>query len=338
MKIKILVQALAAAVAIAVGLSVAHAQDKGLENPRSTTFHTALKDKKVVFVPLSMGFDLTEGWAAQMKKQAARLGYSFEIRDPAWSTDAGTKAIQSLISEKPDLMVVHNPDIQSYARLLKQAQAAGIKVIQINLESNTTTDSYVGADWTEIGEKAAEAIVDKCDAGKGISTKVAIDTGVPTAASDVFQLDGIYKVLDAHPAIQVVSQQATEYNPEKARSIMATVLQQHGDLCGAIGIWDNQDTGTASAIKEAGKSDQVFLVTSGGGNQVGCENVKNGLFNLYISYNVPLQGDLLNQEIARLLMSDSPAGEVKTMYFNPLTLITKDNVNQRNCWTLDDLK
>jgi len=323
---------------LAASLSFAGAQNKGLENPRSTTFHTSLKDKTVVFVPLSMGFDLTEGWAAQMRKQADRLGYKFEIRDPAWSTDAGTKAIQSLITEKPDLMVIHNPDIQSYARLLKQAQAAGIKVVQINLESNTTTDSYVGADWTEIGQKAAEAIVNKCDKGKGISTKVAIDTGVPTAASDVFQLDGIYKVLDQHPDIQVVSQQATEYNPEKARSIMSTVLQQNPDLCGAIGIWDNQDTGTASAIKEAGKSDQVFLVTSGGGNKVGCDNVANGLFNLYISYNVPLQGDLLNQEIARLLMSDSPAGEVKTMYFNPLTLITKANVNQRNCWTLDDLK
>lgn len=323
---------------VAASLSWSAAQDKGLENPRSTAFHTSLKDKKVVFVPLSMGFDLTEGWAAQMRKQADRLGYHFEIRDPAWSTDAGTKAIQSLITEKPDLMVIHNPDIQSYARLLKQAQAAGIKIVQINLESNTTTDSYVGADWTEIGKKAAEAIADKCDKGKGISTKIAIDTGVPTAASDVFQLDGIYKVLSEHPDIQVVSQQATEYNPEKARSIMATVLQQHPDLCGAIGIWDNQDTGTASAIKEAGKSDQVYLVTSGGGNKVGCDNVTKGLFNLYISYNVPLQGDLLNQEIARLLMSDSPAGEVKTMYFNPLTLITKANVNQRNCWTLDDLK
>ncbi len=323
---------------LAASLSIAGAQDQGLENPRSTTFHTSLADKKVVFVPLSMGFDLTEGWAAQMRKQADRLGYSFEIRDPAWSTDAGTKAIQSLISEKPDLMVIHNPDIQSYARLLKQAQAAGIKIVQINLESNTTTDSYVGADWTEIGRKAAEAIVAKCDTGKGVSTKVAIDTGVPTAASDVFQLDGIYKVLNEHPDIQVVSQQATEYNPEKARSIMATVLQQHPDLCGAIGIWDNQDTGTASAIKEAGKSDQVFLVTSGGGNMVACENVQKGLFNLYISYNVPLQGDLLNQEIARLLMSDGTAGEVQTMYFNPLTLVTKDNVNQRNCWTLDDLK
>jgi ribose transport system substrate-binding protein len=125
--------ALASALVIA-GVSVAAAQDKGLENPRSAAFFSEMKDKKVVFVPLSMGFDLTEGWAARMKNQAARLGYSFEIRDPAWSTDAGTKAIQSLITEQPDLMVIHNPDIQSYARLLKQAQAAGIKVVQINLE------------------------------------------------------------------------------------------------------------------------------------------------------------------------------------------------------------
>ncbi len=338
MKLTFLKTMVVAGAVLAAGLTWAQAQDKGLENPRSTAFQTSLKGKKVVFVPLSMGFDLTEGWAAQMRKQADRLGYSFEIRDPAWSTDAGTKAIQSLITEKPDLMVIHNPDIQSYARLLKQAQAAGIKIIQINLESNTTTDSYVGADWTEIGQKAAEAIVAKCDAGNGISTKVAIDTGVPTAASDVFQLDGIYKVLNDYPNIQVVSQQATEYNHEKARSIMSTVLQQHHDLCGAIGLWDNPDTGTASPIKEAGKSDQVYLVTSGGGNKVGCDNVEKGLFNLYISYDVPLQGDLLNQEIARLLMSDGKAGEVKTMYFNPLTLITKANVNQRTCWTLDDLK
>lgn len=329
---------LTAACLLAVGAVSVQAQDKGLENPRSTAFHGTLADKTVVFLPLSMGFDLTEGWAAVMRQQADRLGYTFEIRDPAWSTDAGTRALSSLITEKPDLIVVHNPDIQSYARLLKQAQAAGIKIVQINLESNSTTDSYVGADWTEIGEQAANAIVGQCSAGKGVSTKVAIDTGVPTAASDVFQLDGIYRVLNQHPEIEVVSQQATEYNPEKARAIMETVLQQHPDLCGAIGIWDNQDTGTASAIQQAGKGDQVYLVTSGGGNRVGCENVENGLFSLYISYNVPLQGDILNAEIARLLQSDEAAGEHKTMYFTPLTQITKANVNQRNCWTLDDLK
>lgn len=314
------------------------AANEGLENPRSTAFDKALKGKKVIFIPLAMGFDLTEGWAAVMRQQAKRLDYSFEIRDPNWSTDAGTRALSAAIGEKPDLLVVHNPDIQSYARLLKQAQSAGIKVLQVNLESNTTTDSYVGANWTEIGVQAANAVVQKCGTGKGTSTKIAIDTGVPTAASDVFQLNGIYSVLKQHPEIQVVSQQSTEYNAEKARSIMETVLQQTPDLCGAIGIWDNQDTGTASAIAQANKADQVFLVTSGGGNKVGCDNVTKGLFNLYISYNVPLQGDILNAEIARLIQSDQPAGAMKTLFFNPLTLITKANANSRNCWTLDDFR
>lgn len=337
--IKTMLKRIAAGVlAVTLSTSSVLAANEGLENPRDTAFMKAVKGKKVIFIPLAMGFDLTEGWAAVMRQQAKRLDYSFEIRDPNWSTDAGTRALSAAIGEKPDVLVVHNPDIQSYARLLKQAQAAGIKVLQVNLESNTTTDSYVGADWTEIGKQAANAIVEKCGAGKGLSTKIAIDTGVPTAASDVFQLNGIYGVLKQHPEIQVVSQQATEYNAEKARSIMETVLQQNGDLCGAIGIWDNQDTGTASAIGQAGKANQVFLVTSGGGNQVGCDNVSKGLFNLYISYNVPLQGEILNSEITRLMQADQPVGTNKALYFNPLTLITKANANPRNCWTLDDLR
>ena len=73
-------------------------------------------------------------------------------------------------------------------------------------------------------------------------------------------------------------------------------------------------------------------------DRVQADRQPRGRSNLYISYNVPLQGDILNAEIARLLMSDSPAGKVKTLYFNPLTQITKDNVNQRNCWTLDEIK
>src|SRR4029077_18572921 len=55
----------------------------------------------------------------------AALGYTFEIRDPNWSTDAGTKALTAAIAEKPDLLIIHNPDIQSYARLLKRAQDDG---------------------------------------------------------------------------------------------------------------------------------------------------------------------------------------------------------------------
>lgn len=317
---------------------IASAAEKGLDNPKRDPYYAAMKDKKVVFVPITMGWDLTEGWAAVLRQQAKNLGYKLDIRDPAGSTDAGTRALSQVITEKPDLLVVHNPDIQSYARLLKQAQKADIKVLQVNMESAYATDSYIGADWIQIGEVAGQALVDHCGTGKGVSNKVAVVQGVPTGAGNIYQMRGLYNVFSKHPEIQVVSQQAANYDPSKARAIMATVLQQHPDLCGVMGVWDSQDVGIGAAVQDAGKTGKVFVVTSGGGSKPGCDNLQRGLFDELISYNVPLQGDNLRQAISELLQSKEKAGSSKVSYFTPLTVITKKNVNARNCWTLDDLR
>src|ERR1700727_291318 len=106
---------------------------KGLDSDaKRDPYYEKLKGKKVLFVPLAMGFDLTEGGAAIMRRQAKDLGYTFEIRDPNWSTDAGTRAITDAIEQKPDLLIVHNPDLQSYAKLEQRAGQAGIQGLQVN--------------------------------------------------------------------------------------------------------------------------------------------------------------------------------------------------------------
>lgn len=334
---------IAAALSLALGaatFSGAMAQDqKGLDNKvKRDPYYDGLKGKKVVFVPLAMGFDLTEGWAAIMKKQAADLGYSFEIRDPNWSTDAGTRAITAIIAEKPDLAIIHNPDLQSYARLEQRMVKEGIKVLQVNLETTVPTDYYVGADWVKVGLIQADALVKKCGKGSGTSGKVAILEGQPTAASNLYELYAYYKVFADNPEIKVVADQAATYDPAKARAITETVLQQHPDLCGIVGNWDNQDVGAGAAVEAAGKSDQVYIVTSGGGSQTGCDNIKKGLLDLIVSYDVPLQGNALNQSIVELLNSPAKSGEIKSTYFTPLTLQTKEWVASHNCWTLDQLK
>jgi ABC-type sugar transport system substrate-binding protein len=335
-------RSVALAVTVAIGastVSAAQAEDKGLDNHvKLDPYYSGLKGKKVVFVPLAMGFDLTEGWAAIMKRQAADLGYSFDIRDPNWSTDAGTRAITAIIAEKPDLAIIHNPDLQSYARLEQRMVQAGIKVLQVNLETTNPTDSYVGADWVKVGMIEANALVQKCGKGSGTSGKVAILEGQPTAASNLYELYAYYKVFGENPEIKIVADQAATYDPAKARAITETVLQQHPDLCGIVGNWDNQDVGAGAAVEAAGKSDQVYIVTSGGGSQTGCDNIKKGLLDLIVSYDVPLQGDALNQSIVELLNSPTKAGEIKSTYFTPLTLQTKDWVATHNCWTLDQLK
>ena len=148
----------------------------GIADPARDKYYSALQGKKVAYVPLAMGFDLTEGWYAGMKKALEPLGVTMILRDPNWSADAGSKAISSLISEKPDAIVVHNPDVQTYAKLLKKAEKAGIHIVQVNMKSAFPTDAFVGADWIEIGELVTQKVVDQC--GSGTSQKIAIVQGV----------------------------------------------------------------------------------------------------------------------------------------------------------------
>lgn len=298
----------------------------------------SLKGKTVAFVPVALGYDLMEGWSAILKQQSKQLGYNYVVRNPNFNSDAGAQAISQLITEKPDVLIVQNPDVQVYARLMKKAQEAGIYVIQINMKSSFIGDYFVGADYVDLGEKAADMMVQKCGAGTGKSGKVAIVQGVLTAAASVFQMTGITNVLSKHPEIKVVSNQAADWDSSKARAITQTVMQQNPDLCGVVGFWDTMDVGTGSAIREAGKSDQVFLVTSGGGSDTACTNVENGTFGAELSYNVPRQASDMNDDIRALLQNRPKPGAQKVTQITPITVLSKDTVGPNSCWQLKQLQ
>lgn len=311
--------------------------DLGPDQVGRADFMDALKGKHVVMVPISTGTDLVESWLKILRRQADQYGYTLNVRDPNWSTDAGTKAITAALAEKPDLLIVQNPDIQSYARLLKRAQAEGVKVLQINMPSLTQSEGYVGVDWVSLGEEAGRALVAKCGGNDGPSKKIAFVQGVVTGAADIYMKRGLYGVLQAHPEIQIVSDQAGSYDAEKNRGIMETVLQQHPDLCGAVGVWDSGDVGIGAAVEAAGKTGKVFVVTSGAGSETSaCENIKKGLFSMVISYNSPTQAVLINQEIAELLQQKAGDGR-SVVYYSPLTRITPETLSPSSCWSMDNL-
>ncbi len=311
-----------------------YATAAGIDDPRRGDFYKEFAGKTIAFVPVTMGIDLTEGWASVMKEQAERLGMKFEVRDPHFSADAGAQALTSLIAEKPDVIVVHNPDVQSYARLLKRAEEAGIHVVQVNMRSNYNSDVYVGADWIGIGEAEANGVLDKC--GSGTSGKVAILQGQPTSGSDSGMMKGVDNVFSKHPEVKVVANLAGEWDATKAHSIISTVIQQNPDLCGIVGFWDVMDLGAAAAIKESGKP--IVLVTSGGGEQMACDNVEKGAFEKEIAYQVMDQGRDLNDMIATVLESGLPAGKLKAVIYSPQLVISKATLHSGLCWSASALK
>jgi ABC-type sugar transport system substrate-binding protein len=320
---------LATVLALLAGSALAQ---EGIDDPTRAPYYDSFAGKRVAYVPVAMGFDLTEGWAAGLKDALVPLGITFDVRDPNWSTDAGAQAITSLISEKPDVIVVHNPDVQSYARLLKRAEEAGIYVVQVNMRSSYSTDVFVGADYVSMGEQIANRLVDVCSPANGKSGKIAITQGVLTAAASIYQMQGISNVLSKHPEIQLVSNQAADWDSTKAKNIAATVIQQHPDLCAITGFWDVMDVGTAAAIKESGKD--VYLLTQGGGNRMACDNLASGAYSEVVVYFVPGQARDMATMIKQLLQLKQPAGATKTTLFTPLTFLTKDNMNAASCWDM----
>lgn len=299
----------------------------------------AFKGKVVAFVPLSLGFDLTEGWNAMMREQLTPLGIKYIVRDPNWNTQAGAQAISALINENVNVLVVQNPDLLSYARLLKKANQRGIYVIQINMQSSYPTDAFVGGNFVENGRREAEALVNRCAPGKGPSNKVAIVEGVLTAGASIDQMKGINEVLSKHPEIKVVSNQAGNWDPTKSRSITSIVLKRNPDLCGVINFWDGSAIGSAAAIQQANMRGKVVLVTDGGGEQTAaCDNIANGNYTVYLDDDVRRQSNDIVKVIKKLLVSKQKAGSKHRVLYTPLTILTKSSLKPNSCWKLSNYK
>ncbi|MBS0447404.1 MAG: sugar ABC transporter substrate-binding protein [Proteobacteria bacterium] len=331
-----LTRKIAAALGFMLGLAAspaALAQGKGLDEPFRVPYQKALAGKTVGFIPVAMGFDLSEGWYAGLKKELEPSGMKVVVRDPNWNTNAGAQAFTALIAEKPAVIIIHNPDVQTYAKLIKKAEDEGIYVVQINMRSAQPSTAFVGADWVEIGERDTQAVVDSC---KGKSNKIAIVQGAPTAAASAYTLKGVENILAKNPQIKVVSNQAADWDAAKAKALTQTVLKQNPDLCGIVGFWDGMDIGTSAAIKEAGLTGKVFLATSGGGEQKGaCDLVKAGSIDYDLSYDVPTQASNMAAMIKWLVQGGVKPGAAKQNIYTTLIPITKDNAaKDGTCWKL----
>ncbi|MDH6233221.1 ribose transport system substrate-binding protein [Mesorhizobium soli] len=314
---------------------VAHAA----EDPGPAAYENALKGKRVLLVPMTMGFDLAQGWAAYLKREVEGFGGVFETRDPNWSAEAGAQAITEAISSdtKPDVLVVQSPDMNSYAKLFKKAQAAGIYVITIDNPVNYATDAFIGSDWDRLGQLEAEAVIKGC--GPNSSKKIALIQGDQVNASSLYQYAGVMKVLEKNPDFQVVAKPDSNWDATTARNAATTILQQHPDICGIVDFWDGDATGTAAAIRDAKLQDKVHLVTTGGGEKTAdCDRLEDGTYGAVVMTDLARQSGDINAIIKFLLQSGQPAGTSHTYIYTLEKATTKADLTPASCWDVKALQ
>ena len=336
MKLKGLITT-AASLALLATLSLGNAA-KAQDDPGPAAYSETLKGKHVVLVPMAMGFDLAQGWNAYLKREVEAWGGTYDTRDPNWVTDAGAQALTDLISSepKPNVLVVHSPDLNSYAKVLKKAQKEGIYVILIDNPMTFPADAFVGSDWDRLGQLEAAAAVKGC--GENSSKKIGLVQGDAANASSIYQYNGIMKVLKEHPDFKVVAEPFSNWDPTTSRTVTTTMLQQNPDVCAIIDFWDGDATGAAAAIKDAKLDGKVFLVTTGGGETVDCKALEDGTFGAVVMTELAGQSRDMNAVIKFLLQSGQPAGTSKTYIYTLEKATTKADLKPGTCWDVKALQ
>lgn len=337
MKLRTLLASLATSAVLAFTLPLTPALAD--EDPGPAAYEAVMKGKRVALVPMAMGFDLAQGWAAILKREVEAFGGVFETRDPNWSVEAGAQAITELISSenKPNVLIVMSPDLNSYSKLMKKAQKEGIYVVLVDNPANFKADAYVGGDWTKLGMLEAEAVIKGC--GPNSSKKIGLVQGDQVNATSLYQYAGIMKVLEQHPDFQVVAKPDSNWDATTSRNVTTTMLQQNPDICGIIDFWDGDATGAAAAIRDAGKQDQVYLVTTGGGEEnATCGNIQSGNFDAVVSTELYNESEAMVAIIKYLLQSGQPPGTASPYIYSLMSTITKENMHPRSCWSLKALQ
>jgi len=329
-------KAIATASALALGLMTGPAM---AQDPGPAAYAEALGGKRVVMVPMAMGFDLAQGWAAYIGPEVEAFGGVFETRDPNWSVEAGAQALTEAIASdpKPDVLLVMSPDLNSYSKIMRRAQSAGIYVILIDNPANFKADAYVGADWNQLGQLEAEAVIKGC--GEGSSKKIGLVQGDQVNATSLYQYAGIMEVLAEHPDFEVVAKPDSNWDATTSRNVTATMLQQHPEICGIIDFWDGDATGAAAAIRDAGMEDQVYLVTTGGGEKTAtCDSLENGTFDAVVATELRDESSAIVAMIKYLLQSGQPPGTASPYIYTLLNTVTKDSMMPDTCWDLKALQ
>lgn len=294
-------------------------------------FDKALKGKKVAWSPVWMGV-LESEWTRNMKAHFDDYGMQFVTRDANFKSDVQLQTVSQFINEKPDVLIVQNPNVTLLARELKRAMDAGIYVIQVNMASNQLTDAYVGVDARDMGRRLATDVVAECGAGKG-SGQVAILEGEATAAYSLDMKHGAMDVFNADKSIKVVSSQPTNWDANKAGEITTTVLQQNPDLCGILSVWGPQTAGAAQAVKAAGKSDKVKVWVASDGQPADCDMLEQGLFSRNLSYRADTQGEAIVAATLALIQSgDKPGSKRMALYTTPYWV--KSKADRQYCFTV----
>ncbi|QJD83940.1 substrate-binding domain-containing protein [Cohnella herbarum] len=189
----------------------------------------------------------------------------YTAKDPAKQTSD----IEDLITKKVDAIVMLPIESAALTPAAEKVAKAGIPLIVIDRAVNTESYRlYVGGDNYGIGYGDAKYLVDALVKRNGKAAgKVVEISGVPSSVTDL-RSKGFRDYIKDYPEIEIIASQPGDFTREKALKATENILQANKLIDAVYSQDDDMTVGIVQAIKDAKRQDEMFIVSSGGMQEI----------------------------------------------------------------------
>jgi len=212
--------------------------------------------------------------------KAEELGAKVLVQSANSDDTRQIQDVQSLLSNKVDVLVIIPHNGQAMAKAVNLAREAGVPVIAYDrVITDCDLDVYLSFDNVRVGEMQAQYLVDKLP--KGRKARLMRIFGAKTDNNAFMFKQGQDNVLDplvAAGEIEIMHEDwAENWKPENAKKITNAAITQHGASFDAV-LASNDGTagGAIQALLEEGLAGKI-IVTGQDAELVACQRIASGV-------------------------------------------------------------
>lgn len=254
-----------------------------------------------------------------MEKYAPKDSVELLIVDAERNADKQVQQVESFIARGVDAIILNPCEVEASSPAVDRARKAGIPVVNVNSETKSAPDAFVGSNDEESAEIAIEHIA-KLTGGNG---SVLIIEGYIGQAAQIKRTSGAERTLAKYPGLKVLAKQSAEWDRAKAMSLMENWIQVHGSRIDAVFAQnDEMGLGALQALEQAGLKNKVKVVSIDAIRDA-LDAVKDKRLDATVYQDAQGQGQGAVQAAISLIKT----GKVeKKQVLIPFHLVTSDNV------------
>jgi ribose transport system substrate-binding protein len=200
------------------------------------------------------------------RERAKELGNVEILTTSSYSGEQQASGIENYVAQKVDAIIYDSIDAAAVGPAIIKANNAKIPVIAIySAGASGKNATWMGPNFKSDGHMIGAWMANKL----GKDGKVAVVEGNPADTAGVELVEGFEDGLKSGGIEKIVASAPTDWDRQRAFTVMGDMLTAHPDIQGVYGAIDEIALGALQAIKASGRKKDILLA----GHNATCEGL-----------------------------------------------------------------